>query len=156
MEAFPVLTPIPFNLNVVTVTKMMKFDEHKEDDEIFPEPPRDPKKYELKLTYKVWVHCENHEHTSSEDDVGFLGGLGESKDPHSADGLQVFPAKKTWIPSQDPHDEKHHKGQWKQEIMFKSSFVLNCPPSFKVEIMNVEVSLDTMHHMVLALTYALV
>lgn len=139
MEVFPLLTPIPVTLNVVTVTKTMKFDDHKEDDEIFPEPPRDPKKYELKMESKIWIKSEGNT-DSSDRTVGLLGGLGESDDPHFSDGLQVQPAQKVWIPSQDAHDEKKHKGQWRQEVTFKSTFILNCPSSFKMDTMSVEVS----------------
>ncbi|GJE88447.1 hypothetical protein PsYK624_045300 [Phanerochaete sordida] len=138
MEAFPVLTPIPLTLNVVTVSKTMKADEHKEDEEIFPEPPQNPKKYELKMESKIWVKAQGHTNGSSDHTVGYLAGFGESDDPHFSDAVQVQGLRKTWIPSHDSHDEKKHKGQWKQEVTFRSSFVLNCPPSFSTDTMTVE------------------
>ncbi|EKM51572.1 uncharacterized protein PHACADRAFT_150064 [Phanerochaete carnosa HHB-10118-sp] len=116
-NALPILTPIPVTLSIVTVTKTMKFDDHKEKDEIFPEPPQDSKKYELNMVYVNYVKAR-----------GYTEGGGE----------HMQAARKVWIPSNDSHDEKKHKGQWRQEVAFRSSFILDCPPSFSTEILSLE------------------
>lgn len=136
VEAYPVLTPIPFTLSVVTMTKTMKFDDHKEEETIFPEPSHDPKKYELKLEAKVWTKAKSQTNNGTSN-TGVFGGLGDCNYPRFYENIQVEPVQKVWIPSPE-HGEKAQKGRWKQEVLFRSSFLLRCAPSFSAETLRVE------------------
>lgn len=133
------MTPIPFTLNVVTVSKTMKKDETDDDDTIFPPPPLLKKNLEFSLERVVHVQALNWNRTSSHQFVTFLGGMANDKSDVFYKDVQVIPTEKVWIPSQDAHDEKKHKGQWKQEVTFKSFISLSCPPTFSSQIMSVQV-----------------
>lgn len=141
------MTPIPFHLNVVTITKLMKHDEVEDGDSIFPPTPLLQKDLEFKLERKVDVKALNYSASSSSHFVAHLGGMAEEKDNTFYKDVQVLPTEKVWIPSQDPHEAHKHKGQWRQEVTFKSSFTLTCPPAFQTEILSVRVrpSLSILH-----------
>lgn len=76
----------------------------------------------------------------ADDKVADLGGL--SPEPPASQTLwyeqvQVDTPEKVWLP--DLGDEKKNKGAWKQQVTFKSSFTLTCPPTFSSETMSVNV-----------------
>lgn len=141
IPAFPIHTPIPFTLNIVTITKPMKMDDTKEGETIFPAPPLHPKELEFELNRSISIRAHSWTRSSSDSGIANLGGFGPSMDPRIYAIVQVETADKVWIPSQDSHDEKKHKGQWKQEAMFKSSFTINHPPAFQAQTLGLHVSI---------------
>ena len=133
MKALPVFAPIPFTLTVITHSKSMKRDEKSPDEPIFPVPPQLPQDVDFRLESDVWLKAKSWDTMRHGEFIAQLGGLG-SQGPSS--GLvQVNAADKVWIPD----SEKTEDGKWKQEVTFKSSFQLNCAPSFNSETMTVSV-----------------
>ena len=123
----------------------MKQDDVKEGEPIFPAPPTRPKDLEFEMNRRVYVYARGWSKTSTDSGIARLGGFGESVDPRYSANVQIEPMDKVWIPSQDSHDEKKHKGQWKQETTVKSVFVITQPPAFSVTTLNTSVSLPSLH-----------
>ena len=121
----------------------MRRDEAPENEPIFPAPPLTPQKVEFRLARNVVVNVHTWRESGT-DKLAYLGGLSPTSNPLElqAVGLEVVPAAKEWIP--DNGDEKKQKGTWKQEVEFRSTFTLNCPPSFSAQTMSIEVG-DVMH-----------
>ncbi|KIP10197.1 hypothetical protein PHLGIDRAFT_22411 [Phlebiopsis gigantea 11061_1 CR5-6] len=142
LEAFPIQTPIPFSLNIVTITKAMKQDDIKEGEPIFPAPPTLPKDLEFEMNRRVYVYARGWSRTSDDSAIARLGGFGESIVPQYSANVQFEPMDKVWIPSQDSHDEKKRKGQWKQETTVKSVFVITQPPAFSTTTINTSYSAE--------------
>lgn len=117
----------------------MKMDDTKEGELIFPAPPSHPKELQFELNNTVFVRARSWSRTSSNTRVCYLGSFGPSNSPQYYDQVDVQPLEKVWLPSQDPHDEKKHKGQWKQEVTFKSVMRMTCPPSFQTDTMALRV-----------------
>ena len=73
--------------------------------------------------------------------VAHLGGLGSSGTTNqvtNVDPVNVQTADAVWIPAEE--DKKDDRGRWKQEVVFRSTFFLNCAPSFESATLNVKVS----------------
>ncbi|KAJ3558004.1 hypothetical protein NM688_g1165 [Phlebia brevispora] len=140
INVFPIFTPIPFVLTIITTSKRMKKDETPENQPIFPSPPLTPKGVEFTLTRAVMVRTHSWSE-NGRDTVAAIGGLSpESSDPHFYDEVQIEGVEKTWIPSYG--DEKKNKGSWRQEVNFKSTFKLNCPPAFQSPTMGIQYILN--------------
>ncbi|PSR74839.1 hypothetical protein PHLCEN_2v9553 [Hermanssonia centrifuga] len=130
LDVLPIFTPIPFTLNVVTVSKPMKREETPEGESVFPAPPLTPKGAEFRLERNVYVRTHNWATTSDGNPVAVLGGLAPTApNPKFYDHVQVEGMEKVWLPALG--DEKKQKGSWKQEVTFRSTFMLTCPPSFE-------------------------
>ena len=132
--------PIPFTINISTTTKPMRKEETPPDGSIFPEPPHSAPELDFKLTRKLEIHAENWEEKDSHK-VVMLGGLGEVSGHGSSNTPRVEVLDNVWIPDtgHGRRDEKKHKGSWRQETRFRSSFVLTCPPSFVSKALTLKV-----------------
>lgn len=119
----------------------MKMDDLKEGEPLFPAPPLHPKGIEFGLNAAIVVRAREWSRKDNKSGLASLGGFGSSADPQYYDNVQIETSDKVWIPSRDSHDEKKHKGQWKQEVTFKSSFTLSQPPCFKIQILELRVRL---------------
>lgn len=141
MSVYPVFVPIPFTVNIVTTTKPMHREDMPDNEPIFPVPPHNASELEFKLMRKVEIHAQGWKEKESQK-VAFLGGLGSDSGGHSEDAPRVEVFDGVWIPDtgHGKHDEKRHKGSWRQEARFKSTFVLTCPPSFTSKTLSVSVS----------------
>lgn len=140
VDALPVLTPIPYTLRIITESKIMK--SHEKDPialgAIFPTPPT-VDQVALWIENDAFIRTENWAAAINGKVVAHLGGLGcsnTSKQGPSTAPVQVEVADKTWVPSEAENDGK---GRWKQETVFKSTFFLNCAPSFDSETINAKV-----------------
>jgi hypothetical protein len=141
IKAFPVLTPIPFTVNVVTISKTMKKDDVEEGERIFPAPPLHCQDVHFRMECDIFIKAKQCNSSSSDRLVAYLGGLGPNLHPQAYEGVRVEPHDKIWLPSSDSHDEKKQKGQWKQEVTLRSSFILSCAPTFQTPLMTVRVCL---------------
>ncbi|KAJ3558003.1 hypothetical protein NM688_g1164 [Phlebia brevispora] len=140
LPTIPIFTAIPFVLSVVTVSKTTRKDDTPTDQPIFPAPPLTPQGVEFKLTRAVMVHTRAWV-ANGTDTVAPLGGLSpQAKDPHFYDEVQVENIMKTWIPVFG--EEKKSKGSWRQQVDFRSTFKLTCPPTFTTETMHVKYFLN--------------
>ncbi|KAI0683446.1 hypothetical protein BC835DRAFT_1423249 [Cytidiella melzeri] len=142
LSILPVLTPIPFTLTVVTHSKSMKPEDKSAGETIFPTPPSKPEQLNFRIERYVFIRARGWT-AAGEDDFAVPLGGGDARTPLQApvyDPVGVLTTDKVWIPTEG--DEKHEKGRWKQEVVFKSYFRLNCPPAFHSETMQVRYNLS--------------
>lgn len=129
-------TAIPFTLNVVTISKTVKKDSRSDDGTIFPPLPRSEKDLEFKLERDVCVQAGSRTRSAMQFET-YLGGMSMAHNSPRGTTVEVLPTDKIWIPSKDALETD--MGKWKQEVTFKSFFNLSCAPTFKTEIMSVQV-----------------
>ena len=135
-EAFPIMTPIPFALHIITISKPVKRDEPFTHDIIFPAPPTTPHSgIELKLMRNVYVRANFQDGESFSTLIDHLGGFGP--DPTQTVHTDVKDA--VWEACHDNHSEKKHLGTWKQEVVFRSHFAVQCAPTFQSRTMRIDV-----------------
>ena len=142
MTSLPIFVAIPFTINIVTMSKLMKREDTQENEPIFPPPPRSLQGVEFKLVRQVSMVAGGWHETGTAK-LADLGGFGPAA-PESSQAVIEVPhiqlADPVWIPERDSKsDEKKQKGTWKQEVGFTSSFKLTCPPSFVSRTMSVNV-----------------
>jgi hypothetical protein len=144
LASWPVFAAIPFTLTITTHSKIMKFSDKSSDEQIFPAPPEKPDQIDFRIERDVFVRAKDWKSNRKNNRVSYLGGLGPDGSAPEVDQepVQVDGNNKVWIPNEG--GEKEAKGHWKQEVVFKSSFKLRCPPSFDSETMRVNVSRVTM------------
>ncbi|KAI0345944.1 hypothetical protein BDW22DRAFT_1389932 [Trametopsis cervina] len=134
IPVFPILTPIPFTLSVVTMSKKMKQEDAPANAPVFPAPPSTPQDIDFRIERQVRISAFQHSEVSTEHFVSYVGGMG----PEVTDSEAEFESMdKVWIPSRDD-DEKEGKGQWKQEVLIRSVLRLSCPPTFHSQSMGVQ------------------
>ncbi|THH01546.1 hypothetical protein EW026_g1148 [Hermanssonia centrifuga] len=126
IDVFPVQSPIPFILTVLTTSKPSQQEDSSKEQAVFPVPPADPRKgIELKLLRRVAVNAGVKKQFSAGDLTVYLGGLGpEAQD----DTAQIDPVERTWVPTTE---NPKYAGFWRQEAKFRSTFTLDCAPSFE-------------------------
>ncbi|PSR74842.1 hypothetical protein PHLCEN_2v9556 [Hermanssonia centrifuga] len=126
IDVFPVQSPIPFILTVLTTSKPSQQEDSSKEQAVFPVPPADPRKgIELKLLRRVAVNAGVKKQFSAGDLTVYLGGLGpEAQD----DTAQIDPVERTWVPT---NENPKYAGFWRQEAKFRSTFTLDCAPSFE-------------------------
>lgn len=145
LQSYPVFVPIPFTLDIETVTKWMKRKDTPEQGSIFPPPPRSPGDIDITLTTKVTIRVDP-QLTSWSETIPLHCHLREPTEPAEnspADGSyrSTYTPGREWIAAGGPDDgegEKEQFGRWRQRVVYKSSFFLNCPPTFAFK--NVDVS----------------
>ncbi|KAH8082826.1 hypothetical protein BXZ70DRAFT_900966 [Cristinia sonorae] len=135
-QTYPLFTPIPYTLRVVTVTKPMKKEEE-EKKPLFPAPPSQPGEVEFRLHRNVFLKAKVFEEDGDEK-VTTLGGL-ETATSAAVSGVpvDVQVKEKVWTPSA----KEKHLGTWTQETTFRSAFLFKCPPTFEAENMHVKYSI---------------
>ncbi|KAL6306459.1 hypothetical protein BKA93DRAFT_729648 [Sparassis latifolia] len=128
---FPLFTPIPFSIRIVSISKPMKRENTPEDKPIFPTPPQYPEEIQFELRRSVYVRAHAFDSRLGER-APFASGL--TVDSSSLESTRL---ENVWIPSDDKE-----KGTWKQEVTFSSKFVLRCPPTFQTRILKNEYRLQ--------------
>lgn len=146
VEELPILTPIPFTLNIVTLTKPCTQEDHPADSPkpIFPAPPLTPDLLDFRVERKVHLSAYPISASSSEHFVCYVGGLGPDLPDAVYKTVQVEAMEKVWIPCGHGDEKGGQKGQWKQEVTFRSFIRLSCPPSFGTTTMGVSVRLSVL------------
>jgi hypothetical protein len=139
LSSWPVFTAIPFTITVTTHSKPMKADDKPSNEPIFPAPPEQPRQVEFGIERDVFISVTYWKSNRKNNHVSYLGGLGPEGPLPVVDQVpaQVNVMDKAWIPNDGR--EKETRGRWKQEVIFRSSFTLRCPPSFDSETMRVNV-----------------
>ncbi|KAH8082834.1 hypothetical protein BXZ70DRAFT_588429 [Cristinia sonorae] len=129
---FPLFTPIPYILRVITLTKPQKRDEEDERDEnLYPAPPKTPSEATLRLMRLANIRPGLLHSFTSNDELDHLGGLGEGTGPKPS----VHVNEKKWMP------KGTKEGSWLQESTLQGAFVLTRPPGFQEDLMSVSYSL---------------
>ncbi|KAH9950292.1 hypothetical protein B0H21DRAFT_566041 [Amylocystis lapponica] len=131
IDQFPLFTPIPYSMKVITFSKTMRRTDACRDKAIFPAPPLHPREIEFFLRRSTNI-CAQAWEVSSGERVHCLGSM---CDRNSA--VHVSNAEKVWIAlSDDPE-----KGMWKQEATFSHAIELKCSPTFRMDTITNEYSL---------------
>lgn len=134
---YPLFTPIPYTLRITTITKPMKKDEVDKMPQkpLFPTPPNRPSEVQFRLRRYIWLKA--HWFTAvGDEDVTALGGLEiAASAPASNQSVDVRIGDKEWIPS----ESDKNMGTYLQETTFASAFSFTCPPTFRTDIMRVNV-----------------
>jgi len=120
INEFPLFTPIPFVIEVVTFSKSMKHGEISAAKPIWPAPPTTPQEVRFELRRNVHVRTR-HLNWQGSQKVTSLGGFNGS-----AGTVEVSTQDPEWVPS----DTDGSRGKWKQSTSFSSTFTLTCPPTF--------------------------
>ena len=140
MKFFPILTPVPFILDITTFSPMRREDVPPAGT-VFPSPPQTPSNgIDFQLVRTTFlkaqdVECAGH-HVFVEDLSVF--GRHSSDRTTTVQGISELytrVAEGTWIPAYTGSEI----GSWKQQASFKSTFVLQCTPSFYCRIMSLQV-----------------
>ncbi|PIL37728.1 hypothetical protein GSI_01422 [Ganoderma sinense ZZ0214-1] len=133
IQSLPLFSDIPYVITVTTTTAPLshsKAHEHTGEKEIFPPVPHDPHEIEFELHRLVKFSAKIMPGLASEDVATFLGGKSEKRPQ-----VQVavdFPAPQ-WVSSSSDGGEKSRTGSWVQRGTYRSTFRLNCPPTFTVD-----------------------
>ena len=144
IEALPILTPIPITLNITTLSKPGKQDEWPADKPIFPSPPLTPDLVDFRLQRRVHISTYQLAATSTDHFVSYIGGLGPGLSEVVYNNVQVDVMDNVWIPSVGGDEKTQQKGQWKQEVTFKSFIRLASPPTFNATTMAISVRLPAL------------
>ncbi|EIN12606.1 hypothetical protein PUNSTDRAFT_49905 [Punctularia strigosozonata HHB-11173 SS5] len=143
--AFPLGTPIPIKLDIITTTKSYKASEpgdEKDGEPMFPAPPMDPTSLKLRVDRETTVNSKEQWTTVKAritDLVCYAVGFGpEGKNNVSCNRLRVWQDAPEWIPAPD-----QSKGQLlgrnkerqvcRRASHFETVIELACPPSFKTD-----------------------
>ncbi|EKM59073.1 uncharacterized protein PHACADRAFT_249265 [Phanerochaete carnosa HHB-10118-sp] len=126
-ELFPTNTDIPLILRIVTTSRVMDATEENEAQagHIFPAPPARFPNLDFRLERSTC--CAKEKAAPSCDLLNHF-------DCFKPERFTVD-EKKAWRPLSQHGDEDNGKGRWRQEATFKSTFKLECVPSFHREEM---------------------
>lgn len=138
LAELPVMAPIPYTLNIVTISKPTNADDSPSNGALFPAPPLKSAEVDFYLVRDVFITAATWSAASNDVFVCDVGCCGQSAIRKSAD-VEVM--EKVWIPSLG--DEKKQRGSWKQEVNFKATIHLTCPPTFNSQLIRVSVSYIT-------------
>ncbi|KAF7344441.1 Arrestin-N domain-containing protein [Mycena sanguinolenta] len=114
LPSFPIATPIPCRLHIVTETKTMDRTERPEDKRgkpLFPVPPTESAKLHLKLqrTTHVWASYKL-EHVKDTFDIQPVR--------NSSEDSQQRNVKAEWVPKKDSKD----RGFWRRSVDLNTTF----------------------------------
>jgi len=144
LSSFPLSTPIPFRLVIVTTTKSLKLSEaptpftsYKEP--LFPAPPTAASQIVLRLIRQIEIRAQCDRGRWKER-VSSLGGMG---DPSSLarlnENFQMRTEEPLWIPRSEKTSKKD-RGRWRRRVDIESSMTFSCPPSFEIDQVKNKVS----------------
>ncbi|TCD61739.1 hypothetical protein EIP91_007988 [Steccherinum ochraceum] len=129
--SYPLFTPIPYILRIVTVTKPQKYkaEDQSSSEPMFPAPPTNPSEIDWRVNRHVYIRTGIHSE-GREDHYQDLGGMGKGS---TGQGVNVHVNERRWMPTEsDDHD---HAGSWLQETTMQGVFVVTFPPGFETEHM---------------------
>lgn len=133
---FPACVDIPYTLNIVTTSKLVRFVD--DPGPVFPVPPTRAKDvtFELMQVTRTAGTKQSPDPLVVEKLHSRLGGLGGNVPPILPEKIpEVLLVDRTWQPS----DDRATYGTWRQEVTFRSVFRLSCAPSLATPIMKVQV-----------------
>ncbi|KAJ6588694.1 hypothetical protein B0H19DRAFT_1248312 [Mycena capillaripes] len=138
LPSFPIATPIPYSLHVVTETKTLDRSDRPEDRDgqpLFPAPPSQSTmlKQELRRSATVCVRNRMREVNDTFDLQG-VRSLTDAE-PVAHPRVQVLIDEPVWIPK-DEKDEKGGRGFWRRAVHFNSTLVFPFAPTFNTETLD--------------------
>ena len=134
-SSFPLSTPIPFRLRIVTATKSLKLSEAPTPP-MFPAPPTAASQIVLRLIRQIEIRARCDRGRWKER-VTSLGGMGDSSSlARVNENFQMRTEEPVWI----PRSEKTDRGRWRRRVCIESSMTFSCPPSFEIDQVKNKVS----------------
>ncbi|KAJ7640807.1 hypothetical protein DFH06DRAFT_1000455 [Mycena polygramma] len=138
LHSFPVATPVPYSLHVVTETRTMTHSDRPEDKHgkpLFPAPPTQASRLTMRLWRKATIRAGKE--TEYVEDSFHLQGtshFGDAK-PVTRPHVQypVVVDQPVWIPN-DEKDEKNGRGSWRRAVHFSFTLAFPFAPTFSTEI----------------------
>ncbi|OJT10309.1 hypothetical protein TRAPUB_13177 [Trametes pubescens] len=148
-SVFPLYVPIPFVIKIRTSSPPLtraKADAHPPGEPVFPQVPTTYSAIQLKLHRKVFIKATSLRDKVPSDVVVSFKPHG---DPDSVLIENVPPLR--WVSLGDSNGEKNKNtggdsdanamGTWVQEAAFRSTFHLDCPPTFTSDLMKCDYEL---------------
>ncbi|KAI0832909.1 hypothetical protein BC628DRAFT_1335882 [Trametes gibbosa] len=132
LTTYPLFTPIPFVIKIKTISTPLtreKADAYPADKPVFPPVPDKYEAMQFKLREKVFLKAHTFENKSSSDVKMF------TRNAQSESPLVEDIAARKWVPLEGSGKKKgstnpDDQGRWVQEATFRSTFRLDCPPTF--------------------------
>ncbi|KAI0638684.1 hypothetical protein C8Q77DRAFT_1154294 [Trametes polyzona] len=131
VSSYPLRVPIPFVIKIKSVSAPVtraKADAQPADKPVFPPVPSSYAQVEFKLRHRLYLQAHKYEQKHKADVLAFAK-------PDTAIEEDVPP--RVWVPLAGEKDGGAHsdaKGTWVQEAAFRSTFRLDCPPTFAMEL----------------------
>ncbi|KAI0665732.1 hypothetical protein C8Q78DRAFT_985738 [Trametes maxima] len=133
----PLFVPIPFVIKVKSISAPLtraKAEAHPPDKPVFPPVPDAYGKLEFKLVRKVFFRARIFTEKHTVDVVVFSRDIAAAVDADVPD--------REWVPLEDGGEktdgDPEAKGTWVQRATFRSTFRLDCTPSFALDIIKCE------------------
>jgi hypothetical protein len=125
LDSLPISTPIPFQLNIVSVSKEMKRSEYDaqvaKGKEVFPAPPSTPSAVVLRIDKRVFLKARSFRTDVLLDGPNLM--------PHNC---QVIAEEPIWIPASS-NKKGDELGEVKRTIQFEGALAFACAPTFAIE-----------------------
>lgn len=143
LPAYPAGAPIPFRLQVTTLTKTVKRKDHPDPaydggKPLFPAPPTGPAGAKMALNRKVVVKASIYTERATHRGVPSVGGMGPEAPGELGEAVGVEVSALEWVPL--GVGEKGEKGAWRRGVVFVGVVVLSCTPDVETENLTVQVS----------------
>ncbi|KAJ7640815.1 hypothetical protein DFH06DRAFT_1215302 [Mycena polygramma] len=135
MRSFPVATPVPYTLHVVTETKRMtqaECPENRHGKPLFPAPPTKASRLTLRLLRKTTIRAEKE--TGHAEDSFHLQGTpvpGDAKPAAPPHHVELTVDDPVWIPKDE--DDKKARGIWRRAVHFNSTLAFPFAPTSNTE-----------------------
>ncbi|KAI0641603.1 hypothetical protein C8Q79DRAFT_919106 [Trametes meyenii] len=134
----PLFVPIPFIIKVKSISAPLthaRAEAHPPDKPVFPPVPDTYGKLEFKLVRKLFIRARIFTERNTTDVVVFSRDITVAVDADVPD--------REWVPLEGDGEKKGDKdpdakGTWVQRATFRSTFRLDCAPSFALDIIKCE------------------
>lgn len=142
MSACPLYVPIPFVIKIKTISAPLtraKADAHPADQPVFPPVPASFSEVQFKLHEKLFIKATSLKEKVPADVIQFK----PHAEPDTVLAEDVPPRR--WVALGSTDEKKsgevysHTKGTWIQEATFRSTFRLDCPPTFALNTLTCDV-----------------
>ncbi|KAJ7772019.1 hypothetical protein DFH07DRAFT_803422 [Mycena maculata] len=128
LPSFPIATPIPFTLHIMTETKSVHRSERPEDKHgkpLFPAPPTRSSELTRDLHRQTEVRVRSRTRHVN-DTFRLKQGI-----PSSGDGQSAVVNEPEWVPQEDKD-----RGIWRRTVQLNSTLVFPFAPTFKTETLD--------------------
>ncbi|KAJ7125248.1 hypothetical protein C8R44DRAFT_135090 [Mycena epipterygia] len=135
LPSFPITTPIPFNLEVETQTKLVHRSDRPEEKgkQLFPAPPL--RSSEVKQVLRRTTEIRARRLTRRAEDTFDLQGIrsfGDIERVSRARAMQAVAEEPEWIPKEGKED----RGIWKRKVHFNFTLTFPFAPTFSTETLD--------------------
>ncbi|KAF7344477.1 Arrestin-N domain-containing protein [Mycena sanguinolenta] len=133
LPSFPITTPIPYIIHIVTETKTVDRTEQPADKHgkpLFPVPPAQSVNLQMNLRRTTQVRARTR--TSHIDDTFDLQSVRHLPGPPRRRNVEALVDEPVWIPKEDSKD----RGFWRRSVHFNSTLEFPYAPTTSAETLN--------------------